>query len=479
MRGICLLYIPLGGLCIALFLRGLTPTVPAFHQDESDWLGNTAALGLVLDGDFDHSYWNSYYGWTQPHAVHYLYGIVLRADGITPDMMHGRYEFHRTREWNRRNGRIPSDRILLLGRRFSAICGALCCIVICEIGRRTFGWVVGLTAACWLAGNPLMRVTSQRAMVDGPLTLALSVGILLLLVLYQAWGRRGPWGLLLISVGTGIQFGFAAALKINGGLLCAVAIASLPCFALHQILQARRHKFTQKPHGRRKTNHGRRGKSRRAPTSARPDDDIRSAESLRAGAPAPMKRICFATGSVAVVGVMALATFYALNPQVWPGGITDGAKRMMVRRNIEVSRQQENNPKSALTSVSKRVTAWARACFVRFPTLRWAIGTRDRARSGLWFIEAPLFLLGVGWLIGRVVARARRRSVIDPVCIVGVWMVLHSGVFLLMLPLARPRYYQKYLPLQALLVGIGVLALSQMLTRLCRGRLTRRTATAE
>ena len=191
-----------------------------------------------------------------------------------------------------------------------------------------------------------------------------------------------------------------------------------------------------------------------------------------------MKRICFATGSVAVVSVMALATFYALNPQVWPKGITDGTKRMIARRNIEVTRQQENNPQSALTSVSKRVTAWAHACFVRFPTLRGPVRASDGRRSGLWFIEAPLFLLGVGWLIGRVVARARRRGVIDPACVLGVWMLLHSAVFLLMLPLARPRYYQKYLPLQALLVGIGVMALSRIVMGLYRGHMAHR-ATAE
>lgn len=434
-----LVYIPLTALCIASFQLSLSvefppsKSNPPFHGDESTWLANTRAFWRVVQGDFDSRYWSSYDGWTQPHAGHYVYALVLRAAGITPDMLHKRCVHGKSTQWNFLHGRIPSKKVLLTGRRFSALCGALACILLCEIGRRVFGWLVGLVAACWLALNPLMRYVCQRAMIDGQVSLALVAGILLMLVLFGAWQRRAWWSVLLISVGVGAFFGLTAGLKINGGVLCAIAIASLPFYGLGLYLQSHRGERPVRP---------------------------------------PLKGMLTAVSSVAIVCSAAMGTFYGLNPQMWPVGIYEGAKITIDLRQSDVAGQQVRHSYARLTSSAQRIGAAADMYFVQWPTLRWSpIGDFQSAhragakRHGLWPIEGFLFLTGLVGLAGALLGRARREHRIDGACIIALWLGVYSAFVFLMVPLLWPRYYQKYLPLQALLVGIGVWTLIELLRR--------------
>lgn len=467
-----LLYIPLALMCGASFLFGLKEDNPRFHGDESFWLGNARALDLVLDGRFDAPYWKHHDGWTQPHAAHYAYAIVLKAAGITRDQLPRHYNFDRTREWNLQWGSVPSNEVLLVGRRFSAWCGVLACLLLCEIGRRTFGWTVGLTAACWLALNPLMRSACQRAMGDGQVTLAIIAGVVLLFPLFDAWRRSSAWTLLLMSAGVGLLFGFAASLKINGGILCLIVVAMLPFFAMDVYLRATGARRAARNRGVKTSETVRAPKhkgKRRATRSRKAPQPVGATPRghWRAG-----RRFLLATASVALVATLALSVFYALNPHIWPHGLYRGARHMIAYRGKEIAVQRERNPNRALTSVSERSSVAARALFVSWPTLRGSpfedfknpIDAAKRHR-GLWYIEAPLFLFGAALLVGKVIRRMRRERVVDPACIVLIWLVLYSLFVFLWIPLAAARYYQKYLPLQALLFAIGAVWVIQSIGR--------------
>lgn len=464
-----LFYIPLSVVCVASFQAYVDEADLPFHGDESIWLANARALELVLDGEFDHLYWRSYDGWTQPHAGHYVYGIVLRAAGFSYEEFPKRYHSNEDLEWNRQRGRVPTEAVLLAGRRFSALCGAAACVVLCGILQRGFGWTAGLVAACWLAFNPLMRSTCQRAMVDGQVTLALVVGIALLLALYRAWGRDRGWVVALVSVGVGLFFGFAASLKLNAGILCAIAITALPCFAVHVYLQTRR---TRSAKCRRtcsepvETTQPRPGRNRNlAQRQAKPDPGDPAPNSEIA----PVSRLLGAAGSVLIVCTFALPVFYALNPHIWQTGLLDGARTMIELRDADIAAQQANHPESALHAVSQRVRAAADILFVRRATLRshpiqslkHAAGVGAQ-RQGLWYVEGPLFLLGTICLIARIVNRARCDRIVDSACILAIWLVLYSIFVFLFMPLSWARYYQKFLPLQAILFGIGSMALVEL-----------------
>lgn len=435
---VCLLYALLTVVCIAAFQFRVYDQGPSFHGDESTWLANTRAFWLLVNGDIYNEYWQQFESWALPHAGHYVYAIVLRAAGFEPSELHRRYIFERDRDWNVAHGRIPSKKMLLTARRFSAVCGALACVVLCELGRRTFGWPVGLIAAFWLALNPLMRFSCQRAMVDGQLVLALVVGALLMLLLFRAWQHRSALTVLLFSVGVGLFFGFAASLKYSAWILCAMALAGLPCLALHVLLQKR--------HGK---------------LSAR----------------LAVSKALMAVVSAAIVVEAAIGTFYILNPQLWPPGVIRGAQMMMDIRIELVSKQQQGHRDHALTSIRQRVGTGARMLFVKWPTFRehpiqgfLSPEVAGRRRYGLWYIEGPLFGLGLAFLLTRLVRRARREHGVDPTCVIVFWLCFYSLFLFAVLPLGWSRYYHKYLPLQALLVAIGLAFLIDVIGRLTAGR---------
>lgn len=434
-----LAYLPLGLLCIASFQYRVYDGVQ-FHGDESTWLANSRALWLALSGDFENAYWQSYDGWTQPHAGHYVYALVLRACGHKPESLHQRYASGKPLTWNLRHGRVPSKDVLLAGRRFSALCGALACLVLCEIGRRMFGWTTGIVAACWLAGSPLMRHVSQRAMIDGMLTLGLTAGVLLMIMLFKCWQSRSTPVVLLLSAAAGLFFGCVASLKINGGILCVVAIGAWPCYAAGVYPQNRK-----------------------------------GALSMRAARNA----LARAAGSVLLACAAAVATFYALNPQMWTTGLIEGTRITTQLRFRDVSSQQQSHPEHALKTVRQRIDAATDMYFVRWPTLRtgaledfrFPLKAGDRP-TGLWQIEGPLFLIGVVYLFARIIRRTRRNALTDPACIVVLWLVFYSAFVCLGVPLLWPRYFQTILPLQALAFAIATTALVKCIRWLRRGRTT-------
>jgi len=436
-----LLYVLLTVICIASFQFRVYDQGPSFHGDESTVLANARAFWLLVNGDIYNEYWQRYESWALPHAGHYVYAIVLRAAGFGPSDLNLRYIFERDRDWNVAHGRIPSKKMLLTARRFSALCGALACVLLCEIGRRTFGWPTGLVAAPWLAFNPLMRFSCQRAMLDGQLVLALVGGALLMLVFFRAWQHRSALMVLLLSVGVGLFFGFAASLKYSAGILCVMSLAGLGCLAVHVLLQKR---------------HG--------------------LLSMRSA----VKKLMVAVVSVVVVIEMAIGTFYVLNPQIWQSGIVRGSQIMLELRTKLVSAQQQWHRDHALTSIPQRVTMGNKMLFVKWPTLRKDMALSllspeiaGRKSHGLWYIEGTLFGLGLVVLLMRLVRRVQREHCIDPTCVIALWLCFYSIFVFLAMPLRWPRYYHKYLPLQALLVAIGLAFLIEVTVRLTAGRCRR------
>lgn len=450
--------------CVVVFEYRAVEGGPPFHGDEATWLANARALQIVLQHGSDHNYWRTFDAWAQPHAGHYVYALVLAAAGIGPQELNRRYQFGADYETNRRLGNVPSPKILRSARLFSALCGAMSCVLLCEIGRRTFGWGVGLIATGWLALNPLMRHVTQRAMIDGQLTLALVAGVLVLMILYRSWLRRSTAAILILAVPAGILFGIAASLKFNGGILCVMAVAASLCFGLHCLLQ-------------RKARDGEDADSH--PSTAVMEYQAQDPPQTQAIPRAARRdvlgrRVFLAIISVVVIGGLALATFYAMNPEMWSVGLKKGIEKMVELRHTDIRLQQRHNATATLTTIPDRLVAAGDALFVRWPTLRTApirdflaASSAGRQRRGLWYVSAPLFALGVIGLIVRMVADIRRRQV-GETCILALWLVSYGSFLAFFLPLAWPRYYQKFSPVQALFFAIGASVAAGFAARLLR-----------
>jgi hypothetical protein len=117
----------------------------------------------------------------------------------------------------------PTD-FYLLGRVTVAVMGAATCVVIFAVGRRIYGWQVGLTASLIGATTYYHAMWSHYINVDTGMTLAIWLSVLAYLIYEET--RAWRW-----LVASGLLAGVAVAFKIPGGiglpiLLLAIATSS-------------------------------------------------------------------------------------------------------------------------------------------------------------------------------------------------------------------------------------------------------------
>ena len=123
-----------------------------------------------------------------PKFATFLLGAAMLASGV-PEPPWQSYEFGRTPQWNRAQGRLPSRVTLLAARLPVAALGVMASLwmysILCHLLRPG----PAALGALLVAANPLVILVSQRAMLDGP-AYAFSVAAVLAAMRACREGRR-------------------------------------------------------------------------------------------------------------------------------------------------------------------------------------------------------------------------------------------------------------------------------------------------
>ncbi|MGE3910680.1 MAG: hypothetical protein AB7K36_15060 [Chloroflexota bacterium] len=197
-----------------------------FSVDESRWISTSRYFWItVLDGDVFGPDWQpNYLVLTHPPVARYIIGAGLWLQGWTPEMLNGRYDTDRSRDFNRRQGNIPTRELLDAARRVVyvfAVASTLLLYPICRqlgglLAGPIAGAVAGTTAILLALANPLLATLWTRALAESVLAF-FTLLALLLAMRVAAWaaGVRTPFAW---PLGLGLSLGLAAATKLSGVL---------------------------------------------------------------------------------------------------------------------------------------------------------------------------------------------------------------------------------------------------------------------
>jgi hypothetical protein len=170
------------------------------HPDETRWLNRAYYFE-----DFANPYgetWQDYYLTRgQPPGGSYLMGIGLFLQGQPLDS-NGVWDFHFGTDWNEMAGAIPTDDVLMAGRRTNALVGALVVVLAYAVASMLTNRFGGVVAGLFLAYHPLHIMLSTQALSDELLALSLAVAFV---AAFRFASRPGyGWALLMgISLGVG------------------------------------------------------------------------------------------------------------------------------------------------------------------------------------------------------------------------------------------------------------------------------------
>ena len=187
-----------------------------FHGDESGWISSGLYYAdLLLTRDFTVDQWEGRQcgGWGSRYNLHIgqlLMGIPLRESYRgSGQRFFGFYDFGKSLEENKKEGRIPPDDLLFRARQVSVFFGILCCLVVVLIGCYAGGIWAGITAAIVLINNDLFVLCATRAMTDIYYIFFLLCSCLMILLLAKFSQKR-------FLVLAGIFCGLATSVKIIG-----------------------------------------------------------------------------------------------------------------------------------------------------------------------------------------------------------------------------------------------------------------------
>lgn len=326
-----------GILAFGRFLSAVDDT--PFHRDEARWIHRAYFIREWADPfgprwqdeGYEAPYRTldeRYRMRSQPPLGSYLMGLGLLVQGrdLTPN---GFWIMERNDAWNVARGNMPAHADLLAARRTNAAVGALTVLCVYLIGRRLANRVAGAAAALLLTFHPLMLTLATQALADA---LVMLVTALAAIAAYRladrpSWGRAAVLGALL---------GLGGATKLSPLLL------TIPLAGFGVLLLAWRTL----------------------------DRDARG-DAGRLGI------------RLAVLPLVAAATFLAVYPYLWPDPI-DHARAMFAFRADSMELQAAVWP---VTAVESREEALAR--------IGLQLGTYD-STSG-WLATRLRDLWGVDW----------------------------------------------------------------------------------
>ena len=172
----------------------------AMHPDETRWLNRAYYIADFADPYSDT--WQDYYLTRgQPPGGSYLIGLGLLLQGQPLDS-NGVWDFHHSADWNETAGAVPSDDVLLAGRRTNSVVGALVVVFAYAAASMLTNRIGGIAAGLFLAYHPLHITLSTQALSDE--LLALSLAVTFVAAFKFAKTPTFGWALLMgIAIGVG------------------------------------------------------------------------------------------------------------------------------------------------------------------------------------------------------------------------------------------------------------------------------------
>ncbi len=202
-----------------------------FMGDEAVWIpSGNYYLGLILKGDFRNADWVANHletgGNFNPHL-----GKVLLALGIRwhPNRMAGDtdyatvYDWSKPPEWNRANGHMPSEGLLVRGRESAGVFVAGCAVLLLIAGTLVSGEIAGVLAVALVLASVTIQSLLALAVTDGHYNFFILCGFVSSLGLIR-------------SQRTASFVGYSALMGVSAGLACSVKITGLPVVAFYYCL---------------------------------------------------------------------------------------------------------------------------------------------------------------------------------------------------------------------------------------------------
>jgi hypothetical protein len=199
-------------------------SVVGFHPDESAKIATSRYFGyLFLEGDLDHEAWaGGYFSLTTPPGFRYVLGAGLWLQGHDLGTLNQPYHFSETVEQNRREGRVPTEAVLMDARRVAVLFGAGTVALLYVVGVQLGAPPAGAVAALLAGASPYLREHFARALAESTFSFFLLAALALCLATFRRPAARfGP--------GTDILAGSALGLAVASKL---TAILSLPALML-------------------------------------------------------------------------------------------------------------------------------------------------------------------------------------------------------------------------------------------------------
>jgi 4-amino-4-deoxy-L-arabinose transferase-like glycosyltransferase len=221
----------------ALYAAAMLATLPLvpFHPDES--------THIFLSNDFDTLVWQlnpAAVTWSAPGMLPYVNHYRLIEAPLSRYLiglsrtLTGQHAQHLAVDWNWSGdwaanvaaGAVPNPLLLFVARLPSTLGTLFGALLVFAIGRRTGGWVAGVTAAALYMTNGALWLHGRRAMSEGLtiFTILLAVWVIL------RWSKHAVW--------VGAAVALATAAKLTGLLLLPAAL--LAVYLSHRRASSRR-----------------------------------------------------------------------------------------------------------------------------------------------------------------------------------------------------------------------------------------------
>ncbi|MCC7371173.1 MAG: glycosyltransferase family 39 protein [Chloroflexi bacterium] len=358
----------LAELALVLLLAGLALGVlrwqaheQDFSVDESRWIATSRYFWITfLERDLFGQAWEpNYLVLTHPPVARYVIGFGLWLQGWTPDTLNGRYDTDRSRDFNRRQGNIPSRELLDDARRVVFVFALGASLLLYPIGRLLAGPAGGAAAVLFALANPLLPAIWTRTLAESVLAFLtlLAFWLATLVARHEGRARVAFWW----AVGLGVSLGLGAATKLTGVL----GGLGLALFALGQY--ALRWRATRRWPG---------------------------------------------LGFWPDAALVTVLTFFLVNPLLYPDPLSRTVMLFEHRRD-EMQQQAIGTPRLAVPDdLTVRAALMHRRTFVDFGTLHRWLGLP---------LDAGLTVLGAGVALAASWRAARRTATLGPPALLLCW----------------------------------------------------------
>ena len=431
---------------VAYILAG-TALVP-FHGDEATQIYMSRDYAYqFLQGDLDRLRYSDPPVSAQEQELRLLNGTVNKdliglawhLDGFTVDQINQQWDWGADWNYNTTTNHAPSAALLQISRVPSALLLAAGVVVIFVLGRVLGGRPVAYLAAAYYALCPPLLLDGRRAMMEGSLIAFLLLTVLagVLLLRKRAW-----W--------TPILLGGAAGLALASKHTAAfTVIAVFGAVAAYPVIRWAGARLRGNP----------------SPPTPSPTQAGRGEQS--AANFLPSLKVGGSTYLLLIIaGVIALLTFYALNPAWWGDPIARASTVLDLRADLLQGQTEAfggyADPGDALGGFFRQVFV-AQPQYYEIPAWQGYIGDQiARYEASIWHGVAiggstlgGIVLLGL--LIAGLVALWRDRSVVGSTrWLIGVWALAMLLTTALLTPLEWQRYYLPAYPAVGLVASYGV-----------------------